>query len=57
MNFVEPTDEIGDVPLKAVLGDAVDKEGAADIKGIVVYALNEIADLQERVTKCVPFSY
>lgn len=60
MTSAEPTEETGDVPLKeqnmTVPEDAVDKEEAADIKRIVIYALNEIADLHERVRKYVPFS-
>jgi hypothetical protein len=55
------TEEIGDVLSKdrdiPILEDVVDKEEAADIKAIIIYALNEIADLHERVRKCVPFSY
>jgi hypothetical protein len=62
MNSADPTEEIGGAPLSgqdsmAVPEDTVDKEEAADIKRIVIYALNEIADLHERVKKCVPFSY
>ena len=60
MNSADPTEEIGYVPLrerdKTVPEDTDDKEEAADIKRIVIYALNEIADLHERVKKCVPFS-
>ena len=62
MNSVLPTEEIGDAPLReerdtAVPEDTIDKEEAADIKRIAIYALNEITDLHERVKKCVPFSY
>ena len=60
MYFADPTEEIGEVPLEerdtTVPEDTVDRQVAADIKGIVLYALNEIADLHERVRKCVPFS-
>lgn len=60
MNSANPTEEIGDAPLKegdtAVTEDTADKEEAADIKRTAIYALNEIADLHERVTKSVPFS-
>lgn len=51
-------EEIGDAPLKervtAITEDVIDTE-EADIKRIGLYALNEIADLHERVRKCVPF--
>ena len=61
MNSADPTEEIGDAPLKerdmAVPEDTNDNEEAADIKRIVIYALNEIADLHERVKKCVSFSW
>ena len=60
MNSVHPTEEIVDAPLRerdmAVPEDTVDKEETADIKRIAIYALNEIADLHERVKKCVLFS-
>ena len=58
MNSAHPTEEIGDAPLRdmAVPEDAIDKEEAADIKRIAIFALNEIADLHERVKKCVLFS-
>ena len=60
MNSAHSTAEIGDAPLReqdmAVPEDTVDKEEAADIKRIAIYALNEIADLHERVKKYVPFS-
>ena len=60
MNPTNSSEEIGDAPLKegdmAVPEDTVDKEEAADIKKIAIYALNEIADLHERVKKCVSFS-
>ena len=60
MNSAHPTEEIGDAPLRerdmAVPEDTVDKEETADIKRIAIYALNEIADLHERVKKCLLFS-
>jgi GRAM domain-containing protein 4 len=60
MSSAEPTEETGDVPLKernmTVPEDAVDQEEAAAIMRIVIYTLNEIADLHERVRKYVPFS-
>ncbi|KAF8807393.1 hypothetical protein BYT27DRAFT_7288895 [Phlegmacium glaucopus] len=46
MHSANPTEDIGDMPISE---DALDKGEAADIKGIIVYALNEIADLHERV--------
>lgn len=53
-----PTEEIEDMPLTdqdmAVPEQAVDKDEAADIKRTILYALNEVADLHERVRKCVP---
>lgn len=59
VNSAHPTEEIGDAPLRerdmAVPEDTVDKEEAADVKRTAIYALNEIADLHERVKKCVPF--
>lgn len=59
VNSADSTEEIGDAPLRerdmAVPEDTDDKEEAADIKRIVIYVLNEIADLHERVKKCVPF--
>ena len=60
MNSAHPTEETGDASLReqdmAVPEVTVDKEEAADIKRTAIYALNEIADLHERVRKCVPFS-
>jgi hypothetical protein len=57
-NSAHPTEV--DTPLRerdtAVPEDVLEKEEAADIKRITIYALNEIADLHERVRKCVPFS-
>ena len=54
------TEESGDAPLRerdmGVPEDTIDKEEAADIKRIAIYALNEIADVHERVKKCVTFS-
>ena len=60
INSTHPSEEIGDAPLRerdmAVPEDTVDKEEAADIKRTAIYTLNEIADLHERVKKCVPSS-
>ena len=60
MNSAHPTEETGDASLReqdmAVPEVTVDKEEAADIKRTAIYALNEIADLHERVRKCVLFS-
>jgi GRAM domain-containing protein 4 len=58
-NSAHRTEEIGDVPLRErdmSVPEDTDKEEAADIKRIAIYALNEIADVHERVKKCVPFS-
>ena len=55
-----PAQEIGDAPLRerdmGFPEDTANKEEAADIKRIAIYALNEIADVHERVKKCVPLS-
>ena len=60
MTSAHLTEENGNAPLRepdmAVPEDTVDKEKAADIKKFAIYALNEIADLHERVKKCVLFS-
>lgn len=59
MRSANPSEDIGDLPLEEqdmpFPEDALDTEEAADIKRTGLYALNEIADLHERVRKCVPF--
>ena len=57
-NSTNLTEEIGDASLREkdmdFPEDTVDKM-EADIKRIAIYAMNEIADVHERVKKCVLF--